>query len=94
MLKEPTTILITTIVVVPFVLLGAFLIYMVYKGKNWARITFLILFVVGIILNIENMILWFFAVQILLALYLLEIVLTITALYFLLQDKSSKWYSL
>ena len=88
MLEEPTAILITVIVVVPFILLGVFLIYMIYKEKHWAKITQLVLFFVGIILNIENMILWSFAAPILLVLYTAEIIVTIIALFFIFQEKS------
>ena len=91
MLEEPTAIRIAAIIAVPFILLTVFLIYMIYKGKNWARITLLVLFIVGIILNIENMILWFFAIPILFVLYIIEIIVTIIAFFFILQDKSSKW---
>jgi hypothetical protein len=92
MLEEPIAILITAIIAVPFILLEAFLIYMIYGGKDWARITFLVLFIVGIILDIENMIIWFFAVPILFVLCIIEIIVTIIALFFILQDKSSKWF--
>ena len=92
MLEEPTAIRIAAIIAVPFILLTVFLIYMIYKGKDWARITLLLLFIVGIILNIEDMILWFFAVPILFVLYIIEIVVTIIAFFFILQDKSSKWF--
>ena len=72
MLEDPIAIRITIIIVVPFVLLTGFLIYKIYKEKNWARITFLGLFIVGVILNIDDMILWFFTIQILLVLYIIE----------------------
>ena len=88
MLEEPTAIRIAAIIAVPFILLTVFLIYMIYKGKNWARITLLVLFIVGIILNIENMILWSFAAPILLVLYTAEIIVTIIALFFIFQEKS------
>ena len=88
MLEEPIAIRIAAIIAVPFILLTVFLIYMIYKGKNWARITLLVLFIVGIILNIENMILWSFAAPILLVLYTAEIIVTIIALFFIFQEKS------
>ena len=90
MLEDPIAIRITIIIVVPFVLLTGFLIYKIYKEKNWARITFLGLFIVGVILNIDDMILWFFTIQILLVLYIIETIATIIALSFILREKSSK----
>ena len=48
MLEDPIAIRIAVIIAVPFVLLAGFLIYKIYREKNWARITFLVLFIVGI----------------------------------------------
>ena len=90
MLEDPIAIRITIIIVVPFVLLAGFLIYKIYREKNWARITFLVLFIVGVIGNIDDMILWFFEIQILLVLYIIETIATIIALSFILREKSSK----
>ena len=90
MLGDPIAIRITIIIVVPFVLLTGFLIYKIYKEKNWARITFLVLFIVGVLSNIDDMILWFFEIQNLLVLYIIEIIVTIIALFFILQEKSFK----
>ena len=90
MLEDPIAIRITIIIVVPFVLLTGFLIYKIYKEKNWARITFLVLFIVGVLSNIDDMILWFFEIQNLLVLYIIEIIVTIIALFLILQEKSSK----
>ena len=90
MLEDPIAIRITVIIVVPFVLLAGFLIYKIYREKNWARITFLVLFIVGVIGNIDDMILWFFEIQILLVLYIIETIATIIALFLILQEKSSK----
>ena len=72
MLEDPIAIRIAVIIAVPFVLLAGFLIYKIYREKNWARITFLVLFIVGVIGNIDDMILWFFTIQILLVLYIIE----------------------
>ena len=88
MLEDPIARRITVIITVLFVLLTGFLIYKIYKEKNWARIIFLILFIVGVILNIENMILWFFAAPILLVLYIIETIVIIIALSFILQGGS------
>ena len=88
MLEDPIARRITVIIAVPSVLLAGFLIYKIYKEKNWARIIFLVLFIVGVILNIENMILWFFAAPILLVLYIIETIVIIIALSFILQGGS------
>ncbi len=90
MLEDPIAIRIAVIIAVPFVLLAGFLIYKIYREKNWARIIFLVLFIVGVIGNIDDMILWFFEIQILLVLYIIETIATIIALFLILQEKSSK----
>ena len=90
LLEEPIAILIAAIIAVPLFLLAVFLIYKIYNGKNWARITFLVLFIVGVLSNIDDMILWFFEIQNLLVLYIIEIIVTIIALFFILQEKSFK----
>ena len=88
MLEDPIAIRIAVIIAVPFVLLAGFLIYKIYREKNWARIIFLVLFIVGVIGNIDDMILWFFEIQILLVLYIIETIVIIIALSFILQGGS------
>ncbi|GAA0181041.1 hypothetical protein SH2C18_36300 [Clostridium sediminicola] len=92
MVKEPTVAQTIIVISVPLILFGAFLIYMIYKGKDWARITELVLFIVGIVLNIGNIILWFHTAPLLFKIYIMEIIFTIIALIIIFQNKSSKWF--
>lgn len=77
----------------PLLLLGAFLILMIYQGKNWARVTITVLFFVGIILNIGNVVAWFFVSPPALGMYVLEVGLTFVALIYLFQEKASRWFT-
>ena len=70
----------------------AFFIYMIGQGKNWARITFLVLFIIGIpfsvlpaiILLVTNPISAMFTAGI--------SILQLIALIFLFQKSSSDWF--
>lgn len=70
----------------------AFFIYMIGKGKNWARITFLVLFIIGIpfsvlpaiVLLVTNPISAMFTAGI--------TILQLIALIFLFQKSSSDWF--
>ena len=71
------------------------LIYMTGKGKNWARITFLIFFIIGIPLSIVT-----FPLFLLLSdtpvidgsLFLVQTGMDLVALVFLFQGESSAWF--
>jgi len=70
----------------------AFFIYMIGQGKNWARITFLVLFIIGIpfsvlpaiVLLVTNPISAMFSAGI--------TILQLIALIFLFQKSSSDWF--
>jgi len=70
----------------------AFFIFMIGNGKNWARITFLVLFIIGIPFSILP------ATQSLIAnpisgiLGISQTILQIIALVFLFQKPSSDWF--
>lgn len=71
------------------------LIYMIGKGKNWARITFLVFFIIGIPLSIVT-----FPLFLLLSdtpvidgsLFLVQTGMDLVALVFLFQEESSAWF--
>jgi FtsH-binding integral membrane protein len=69
-----------------------FLIYMIGKGRNWARITFLVLFILGVPLSILPMIQSLTHEPISGVLGLVQIVMQVTALVFLFQGGSSVWF--
>jgi len=68
------------------------LIYMTGKGKNWARITFLVLFILGVPLSILPMIQSLTHEPISGILGLAQVVMQVVALVFLFQGESSAWF--
>jgi FtsH-binding integral membrane protein len=70
----------------------AFFIYMIGKGRNWARITFLVLFITGIPFSILPMIQSFAVSPISGILGIGQTTLQIIALVFLFQKPSSDWF--
>lgn len=91
-IKDPNINRIIILISVPLIALSAFLIYMIYKGRSWARTTFLVLFIVGIVLNIDDMILWYYTIPVLLKIYFLEIVAVIIGLVMVLSSSNSEWF--
>ena len=89
----PELMLVILSIALPFLLLGGFLILMVYQGRNWARVTFTVLFFVGIILNAGNVVVWFFVSLPALVIYFTELALTLVALVYIFQDKASIWFT-
>jgi membrane-bound ClpP family serine protease len=69
-----------------------FLIAMIVRGRNWARIAFLILFLLGLIPAIGSLIVVFMRNPISGILGFLQIVLQVVALIFLFQSDSSEWF--
>jgi len=90
--KLISTIIILFIISIPIYLLSAFLIYKIYKRKRWARISLLIFFVIGLFLNIENMIGLFLDLPFIILLYGFEYGLTILGLVYLFKSQSSEWF--
>ena len=68
------------------------LIYMTGKGNNWARITFIVLFNMGIPLSILPMIQSLTLNPISGVLGLIQVVMQVVALVFLFQGESSAWF--
>ena len=80
----------TTLVIVAAM---AFLIVMTGRGRNWARVTLLILFLVGVLPSILPLVRFFAVHPISGFLGLAQLVLQIVALIFLFQEESSQWFS-
>jgi hypothetical protein len=70
----------------------AFFIYKIGEGRNWARITFLILFIAGIPMSIPIILPQWSASPISGVFGIGGIILQIVALMFLFQKQSSKWF--
>jgi len=69
-----------------------FFIYMIGKGKNWARIAFLVLFIIGVPLSISYMIQSLSHNPISGVLGLLQVVMQVIGLVLLFQSGSSTWF--
>jgi uncharacterized membrane protein len=75
------------------VILNLFIIRMIARGRNWARIVFLIVFVVGVLLGLfagpenatEN--------PVVVVVNLSMLVMQVVALIFLFQKRSSDWFN-
>jgi len=72
----------------------AFLIYKIRKGRNWARITFLVISAIGIPFSIFSVIASLTINPFPEILSIIEIILEITAIVLLFQKKSSEWFNL
>jgi len=69
-----------------------FFIVMIGRGRNWARITFLVLFLLGLIPSVLPIIRSFNLRPISGVLGLAQIILQALALVFLFQRESSEWF--
>jgi hypothetical protein len=72
----------------------AFFIYKIGKGKNWARILYLILFLIGIPSAVINLIQFFTTWAISGIIGFCEIILDAVAVILLFQKSSSAWFNL
>ena len=79
------------IAVFAFVIVASF-IYMIGRGKNWARITFLVFFIIGIPLAGRSLFQSLLRNPVSGILGIVEIILEIIALVFLFQKPSSDWF--
>jgi len=79
---------------ITFFVLGImwFFIYMIGKGRNWARITFLVLFIIGIPFAILPLLQSLAANPISGLLGIGQTVIQVIALVFLFQKPSSAWF--
>jgi FtsH-binding integral membrane protein len=78
-----------TLVLVALIML---LIAMIARGRNWARITCLVLFLLGLLPSILALIRSFTLSPISGVLEMVQVVLTIVALVLLFQQDSSAWF--
>ena len=69
-----------------------FFIYMIGKGKNWARITFLVLFILGIPISVLPMYHSLITKPFSGILGIAQAIMQIVALVLLFQKSSSDWY--
>ncbi|MFP4402973.1 MAG: hypothetical protein ACOC3X_00320 [Nanoarchaeota archaeon] len=72
----------------------SFFIYMIGKGKNWARIIFLVLFIIGIPFSILPLVQSLMANPISGIIAIGQTILQIVALVLLFQKSSSDWFKL
>ncbi len=77
-----------------FAVLGVmwFFIYMIGKGRNWARVTFLVLFILGVPLAVLPLLQSLAANPFSGLLGIAQTVILIVALVFLFQKPSSNWF--
>jgi tryptophan-rich sensory protein len=69
-----------------------FFIYMIGRGRNWARITFLVLFIIGIPFSVQPLLQSLSANPISGLLGIGQLFIQIVALVFLFQKTSSDWF--
>ena len=70
----------------------SFLIYMIGKGRNWARITFLVLFIAGALIIIPQLIILLMTNTFIGILTLIHSILQLIALVLLFEKTSSDWF--
>ncbi len=72
--------------------LMALLIFYISKGKNWARVTFLVLFVIGSLPSVPIVLGEFTRSPVLGAFSAIQIILQLVALYFIFTKPGSDWF--
>lgn len=79
---------------VMFVIFGTMwlFIYLIGRGRNWARITFLVLFIIGIPLSVRPLLQTLAASPISGLLGIAQTTIQVVALVFLFQNPSSEWF--
>lgn len=70
----------------------AFISYMILLGRNWARVTFLVLFLLGFLLNLPSVVYYFTTVPIVGFISLIQMGLQIFVLILLYNKESKDWY--
>lgn len=70
----------------------AFISYMILLGRNWARVTYLVLFLIGFLMNIPDIIYYFKNVPIVGFISLIQTGLQTYALILLYNKESKEWY--
>ena len=90
--EEVIGIIIGVGIALPIISIVALLIYMIGKGRNWARITYLVLFIVGFALGVPALVISVFTNPLFTVLRLGETILTGIGLYLLFRSTSSNWF--
>lgn len=79
------------VLVFTFVLIG-FLIFKISAGRNWARITFLVMFVIGLLPTLPLILGEFTRVPVVGALSVVQAGLQVYALFLLFRQPGSTWF--
>ena len=90
--EEVIGIIIGVGIALPIISIVALLIYMIGKGRNWARITYLVLFIVGFALGVPALVISVFTNPLFTVLRLGETILTGIGLILLFRSTSSNWF--
>jgi hypothetical protein len=69
-----------------------FLIYMISRGHNWARITYLIVFIAGLPFTILFSLKYLHELSVIGVVNLAEIIIEVTGLIYLFKKSSSEWF--
>ena len=88
-MESPQFVMFVTLVVI---LTLCFLIHMIGIGRNWARITYLVLFIIGIPFSISPLLQSLSASPFSGLLGITQAAIQIVALFFLFQTSSSEWF--
>ena len=80
------------IIATPIILIVAWLIYKVSKGKEWARIAYLILFIIGITPAVGEFLIYLQINPTISVLRLGDILLSAIAIFILFKDSSDKYF--
>ncbi|MBN8233944.1 hypothetical protein JF544_01750 [Halobacillus kuroshimensis] len=75
-----------------FLLFSLFLLWKIYRGREWARITHLGLFTFSLISSMGETVTWFDSAPSFFWLYVMETLLVIGGFVLLFQRKSSQWF--
>ncbi|MEZ5646690.1 MAG: hypothetical protein R3E99_16305 [Burkholderiaceae bacterium] len=82
----------TNFILISVIAVVALLIVFTSKGKNWARITFLVLFILGSLPSIPLVLAEFTRSPVLGAFSLVQIVLQVVALYMVFTRPGAAWF--
>ena len=82
----------TNFILISVIAVMALLIVFISKGKNWARITFLVLFVLGSLPSIPLVLGEFSRSPVLGAFSVIQIVIQIVALYLVFTNPGATWF--
>ena len=90
--EETIGVIIGVSIALPIIAIVALLIYMIGKGRNWARITFLVLFILGLFSGIPAIVISVITDPLFTVLRLGEIIPAGIGLILLFRSTSSNWF--